>query len=115
MQISSWKGNATKCLKKWIWEGLGLHLGGVWDSLGRLLDALRRLLAGFGVFWACSKWDFCKALVQDRLQEATWIDLGVDFGRVFGGVSERFRPIFKLDSLNRNSRYHMHLLGDAIT
>ena len=93
MQISSWKGNATKCLKKWIWDGLGLHLRGVWDRLGRLLDALRRLLAGFGVFWACSKWDFCKALVQDRLQEATWIDLGSILEGFLEGFWEDFAQL----------------------
>ena len=50
MQIVNRKIKAQKRLKKWIWEGLGLHLGGVWDGLGRLLGALGRLLAVFGVF-----------------------------------------------------------------
>ena len=36
------------CLKILIWEGLGPHLGRVWDGDGSLLGALGRLLA---VFW----------------------------------------------------------------
>ena len=39
-----------KSIKNWIWEGLGLHLGGVWDGLGRLLDTFGRFLAVFWVF-----------------------------------------------------------------
>ena len=50
MQIWSWKKTAKKSLKKWIWEGLGPHLGRVWDGLGYLLDALGRLLLVFGTF-----------------------------------------------------------------
>ena len=34
-------------LQKWFWEGLGLHLGGVWACLGRLVGAL-------GGFWAAA-------------------------------------------------------------
>ena len=37
-------------LKKWIWEGLGLRLGRVWDGLGRLWGALKRFLVAFLVF-----------------------------------------------------------------
>ena len=35
MQILNVKKEAPKLLRKWTWEGLGLHLGEVWDSLGR--------------------------------------------------------------------------------
>ena len=59
-------------LKNAFWEGPGLHLGGVWDCLGPLLGTLGRFLA---VFWAF-KIKLFKALVQDRLQEAFWIDFG---------------------------------------
>ena len=31
-----------------FWEGRGLHLGGIWNGLGRLSDALGRLLAVLG-------------------------------------------------------------------
>ena len=37
MQILGREQKATKCIKEWIWEGLGLHLGGGWRGLGRLL------------------------------------------------------------------------------
>ena len=50
MQILNVKKKARKHAKKWIWEGLGLNLGRVWDALGRLLAALRRLLLIFGTF-----------------------------------------------------------------
>ena len=50
MQIWSWKIKAERSHKNQIWEGLGLHLGGVWHGLGRLLGALGRLLAVFWVF-----------------------------------------------------------------
>ena len=45
MQIWSGKIKAKKSLKNWIWEGLGLHLGGFWEGPGRLLGALGRFLA----------------------------------------------------------------------
>ena len=35
-------------LKKWIWQGLGLHLEWVWDALGRLLGASWRSGASLG-------------------------------------------------------------------
>ena len=44
MQIWSWNKKATKFPKKTSWEGLGLHLRGVWDSLGCLLCTLMRFL-----------------------------------------------------------------------
>ena len=81
MQICRGKMKAKKSLKNWIWEGLGLHLGGLWEGLGPLLGALGRFLA---VLWAFKNQLFLQALVQDRLQEAFWIDFG-HFGRVLGG------------------------------
>ena len=76
-------------LKKWIWDGLGLHLGGGWDALGRLLDTLGRLWA---IFWAFNI-ELCTALVQDGLQEGFWIDFGSilegiceDLGRIWEGL-----------------------------
>ena len=48
MLIWNKKIKATSSPKNWIWEGLGLHLGGVWDGLGPLWGALGRLL---GFFW----------------------------------------------------------------
>ena len=73
-------------LKKWIWVGLGLHLGGGWDALGRLLATFGRLL-NVKIF-ARSKSSFFLAWVQDGLQEGFWIDLGSileGFGKDLGG------------------------------
>ena len=53
-QIFTGEKKATKYLKEWIWEGLGLHLGGGWHGLGRLLDA-------FGLFFWYSKSKFLRA------------------------------------------------------
>ena len=47
MQILNVKKKASEHGKTWIWEGLGLNLGGVWDALGRLLVALGRFLLIF--------------------------------------------------------------------
>ena len=49
MQICRGKMKAKKSLKNWIWEGLGLHLGGLWERLRRILGALGPFLA---VSWA---------------------------------------------------------------
>ena len=48
MQILNVKKKASKHEKTWIWEGLGLNLGGVWDALGRLLGASWRSGASLG-------------------------------------------------------------------
>ena len=50
MQISSREISNKKSLQNSIWEGLGLHLGGAWDGLGRLLGALGPLLPVFLTF-----------------------------------------------------------------
>ena len=80
MQISSREISNKKSLQNSIWEGLGLHLGGAWDGLGRLLGALGPLLPVFlrlkSIYFA--------TLVQDGLQEPT----GIDFGRVLGGFGK---------------------------
>ena len=44
MQIQNRKTKAKKSLKNRLWEGLGPHLRGVWDSLGCLLCTFRRFL-----------------------------------------------------------------------
>ena len=50
MQISYGEIRSKKLLKKWIWEGLGLHLGRGWGALGHLLVAPGRFLAISGAF-----------------------------------------------------------------
>ena len=95
MQFWSREIEAKKSPKNWIWEGLGLHLGGVWERLWRLLGALGPFLAVFGR----SKASFFKALIQDRLQEAFWIEFGLilgflaGFGRVWRGIWEHLEAL----------------------
>ena len=50
MQFWSGEIEAKKSPKNWIWEGLGLHLGGVWGRLWHLLGALGLFLAVFRAF-----------------------------------------------------------------
>ena len=50
MQFSSGKKRSTKWPEKWIWKGLGLHLGEVWDALGHLLVTFGRILVIFLAF-----------------------------------------------------------------
>ena len=78
MQIFDGKKKATKWFKKWIWEGLGPHLGGVWGGLGPLLDALGRL---FAVFWAFKVELFSSMgprWAPRGLLDRFWVDLGRD-------------------------------------
>ena len=64
-------------LKKWIWDGLGPHLGRVWDALGRLVGALGRLLT---IFWAFKiELLFNMGPKAPRgLLDRFWVDLGRD-------------------------------------
>ena len=91
MEISSWKINTKRSHKDRIWEGLGLHLGRVWDALGRLLVALVRLLA---VFWAFKIKLFLS--IGPRLAPKGLLDrFRVDLERVWegdGGIFGGFGP-----------------------
>ena len=84
MQILSSKKKATKCLKTWIWEGLGLYLGTVWAVFWALLGA-------FSPFFECSKLIFFQPWVQDGVQKAFWIDFGTILegsGNILGTFSK---------------------------
>ena len=73
MQIWNGKTKAKKSPKNRIWEGLGLHLGGVWHGLGRLLGALGRLWGASGV----SLWRSWRALgCILALMDTSGLDLG---------------------------------------
>ena len=77
-----------------IWEGLGLHLGRIWDALGPLLDALGRLLA---VFWAFKVELFSSMgprWAPRGLLDRFWVDLGRDLGG-FGEDLGRFGQDFE--------------------
>ena len=74
-----------------FWEGHGLHLGGIWNGLGRLSDALGRLLAVSGDAGI----EFCPNHgpswsprgLWDRFWEGLEKVLG-GFGEVLGGFGE---------------------------
>ena len=89
---------AEKSHKNWIWEGLGLDLGVVWDGLELLLDALgsffavslafkielfsnmdprwapKGLLDGFGIDFGESGEGFGRF----------WANFWMDFGKIWG-------------------------------
>ena len=77
-------------------------MGSIWEGSGRDRDVSWALLgASWPYFWH-SRANFFKALVQDRLQEAFWIDFGSiwggfgeGFGRVLGWFWEDFRRILE--------------------
>ena len=50
MRIYDQKKTSAKIVQNLIWEGLGLHLGGVWDGLGSLLGTFGRFWVAFLVF-----------------------------------------------------------------
>ena len=71
-----------------IWEGVGTPLAVFWPLLG-----------AFGPFFGRSKLYLFKALVQDELQEAFWMDFGSlweGLGTVLGGFGEEFGRIWGL-------------------
>ena len=82
MKILHKQNNVQKSLKNWFGEGLGLHLGGVWDGLGPLLGALGRLLA---VFWPFKIELFSH--IGTRWAPRRLLDR---FGVDFGGYLNRF-------------------------
>ena len=49
-QIWSWTKSVQKSNKNQFGEGLGFYLGGGWEGLGRLLNAVKRLLFVFLAF-----------------------------------------------------------------
>ena len=88
MQIWIGKMQAKKSPKNWIWEGLGLQLGGVWALFWALLGA-------FGPFFWCSKFNFFQAWVSMGPRWAPrglWYRFWVDFGRIWGGIWKDLEP-----------------------
>ena len=80
-------------------NGFGKVLGSIWEGSGRDRDVSCALLGASGPYFWHSKTNFFKALVQDRLQEAFWIDFGSilgGFGEGLGGSGEGFGRIWKL-------------------
>ena len=79
-------------LKNHLKIGFGKVLGSIWEGSGSVCGVSWALLGPSWPFFGRSKASFFKALIQDRLQEAFWID----FGSILGGFGEGFGSIWKL-------------------
>ena len=76
---------AKSRLKNHLKIEFGKVLGSIWEGSGRDQDVSWALLgASWPYFWH-SKTTFFKALVQDKLQDAFWIDFG-SILEGFGGM-----------------------------
>ena len=80
MQILNKEKQAKKSLKNQIWEGLGLHLGVVWDGLGPLWVALGRFLLVFLVFKIELFSSMGPRWAPRGLLDGFWIDFGKGWG-----------------------------------
>ena len=69
--------------------GFGEVLGSILEGIGALLAVFWPLLGAFWSFFGRSKSYLFKALVQDELQEAFWMDFG-SLWEGFGTVLGRF-------------------------
>ena len=68
-------------------------LASIWEGSGRVWGVSWVLLGALGLFFRPSKTYFFKALVQDGLQEAFWIDFGAileEFWEVLGRILVNF-------------------------
>ena len=69
----------------------GRVLASIWEGFGTIWGLFWALLGASGSFWGDSESSFYRALVQDGLQEAFWIDLKClleAFGRLWGRIWE---------------------------
>ena len=93
MQILDVKKKAPKWLQNWIWEGLGLRLGKIWDGLGSLLSTFGGFLAVFWVFWINLFSSIGPRWGLRGLLERSWIDFGgfwEGLGWILGGFGQDF-------------------------
>ena len=91
MQIWGGKIQVKKSRKNWIWEGLGLHLGGFGDGFGRHLEALGASWVVFGGHFLMLVFGMVFKSALGGLWARFWIDvrgLGVDFGSILRGLGE---------------------------
>ena len=68
-------------------------MASIWEGSGRVWGVSGAPLGALGLFFRRSKTYFFKALVQDGLQEAFWVDFGWIL-EGFGRVLEAFWTIF---------------------
>ena len=83
-------------------SGFGRVWDSIWEGFGTLWALFWALLGPFWSFFGNSKSYLCKALVQDELQEAFWMDfksLWEALGSVLEGFGEQFGRVWGL--LNR--------------
>ena len=95
MQIGSWKKSGHKSYKNHVWEGLGLHLGGVWAGLGPPLGAFGRLLAVLWTFKIELLSHIGPRWAPRGLLDGFWVDFGrglKGFREDLGGFGADFRP-----------------------
>ena len=117
MEILSWKRNVQKSHKNWFWDGLGLYVGRVWDSLGPLFGTLGRFLAVFGVFETKLLYGFGPRWSPRSLLDGCWVDFGgfgEDFGTVFRGFGEEFGRIWEIGSIFWKLWWDMALLRQIL-
>ena len=101
-------------LKNLIWEGLGVNYAKFGRGLGRSEPSFRYFYSHFGCFGMFQIICF-KALVQDELQEAFWMDFGSlwdGFGRVWGGIWKYlgpFRQVMGSEALLPSPKSNLHL------
>ena len=84
-QFGVGKKRPGNCFK----SGFGTVLGSIWEGVGTLWAAFWPILGAFWRFFGRSRSYLVKALVQDGLQEAFWMDLG-SLWEGFGTVWEGF-------------------------
>ena len=86
-------------LKNRLKFGFGKVLGSIWEGSGSVCGVSWALLGPSWPIFGRSKASFFKSLIQDRLQEAFWIDVGSILGGFWqglGGFEEGFGRIWKL-------------------
>ena len=90
-------GTGNSRLQNRLQIRFGRVLGSVWEGVGRLLGVSWLLLGASWPFFGRSKSSFFRALLEDGLQEASWIDLGSileGFGEGLGRIWEDLGRIF---------------------
>ena len=50
LQVWIKQKQTKKSIKNWVWKGLGIHLGRVWDALESLLNDLGCIWTSFSAF-----------------------------------------------------------------
>ena len=76
-----------------FWEGLGLYLGGGWESCGKDLEALGASWAVLRALFFMLVFGVVSKSALEGIWDGFWLDFegfGKGFGRVLGGFWEGF-------------------------